>query len=115
MVQDANRSLVADRHDPLEHILLMRSLADRENLRVRVIIHAVQVQTMEIREHQTQDRIKPVHMLMAMVKIVDNPHVVRFFMLSKPLANRDHVFGFAMPPSMIVECQLTSHLAGAIH
>ncbi len=113
MVEDSDGAAVATRDGGPEHGEVVLALAESENLGLCSSVHAVEIETMQVGLHLSEN-VGPVgDVSVTMVPVVDDPDVT-VSRLVKQAADRHEVGRFSTPSAVIVESKLATQFRGLL-
>ncbi len=111
VIEDSNRSIEVHLPDEFQHLLVLASLSNRQNLLadpLAVDLHSVEVDRQEIRLDFRKDRFEPIELMMRVMEIVDNSDVGKSDRLDEP----NLVLRFAIPTAVVVQSDLATDVLG---
>ncbi len=117
MAENADWSVPAALLDDPQHGGFMVSLCEGDNqfpLLVAVADHAVDVQAQQIGLHAVERAAKVINVCVAVVEVIDNPHMRRIVMLAEVFANGHEVLRLTAPAIVVVEAKPAAEPAGAL-
>lgn len=113
MIKDPDGTAVATRDDGSEHGEIVLTLTEGENLGLCSGVHAVEVETVQVGLHLSENFGPIGDVSMTMVPVVDDPDVM-VSRLAKQAADRHQIGRFSTPSAVIVEPELAAQFRGLL-
>ena len=115
MIKDADDAGITAGPNLTQNLEILSARADGQNLPtlgISIEIHAVQIDAQEVREHELERFVQAGEVVMAMMKVIDDPDVPDAVVLTKVHADGYHVLRFASPAAMVVDRHAATDLGG---
>ena len=109
VIEDSDGTAVTAGTDDAQDLDVLRADAERENfatLRFAVDVHAIEVETEQMRQHARQNFGESVEMTVTVMQVVNDADVLNALSLQSR-ADSNHVFRLATPAAVIVDADLT--------